>query len=719
MRRRRPRRLLPSLLALALILGCDTPTRPSDPSTLVYGRPITGHLAPGDSQVFHLDAKTGQHFAAYIQASAVTAILLHDPAQRLIGVVLAMEGDTATTRAGVPATAAADGRYTVVVASRSHSTGTDFTLRAELVDSSPEHVKPDVAMGEVRTGERIDTGFDEDQFIIDVPTGSEAELFVHGDSPPQSGLGSLGYSLRRSGVPTVIYAGNADPPLGGSDFQQSASGHLTLAAGKYALTVNGTYGIAYAFQLQPIRREPEQAAATLTPGDTVAESIDYVGDIDEYLLRGTPGTDYEVFVAASGAPPHAVEVSIPELAVSASAVLGQGLLDAATGRVTMPASGQLMVRVSDAADRAGVYRGPYRLVAVAIDRQPEARSAVIVPSAGVLGDAFEIYGDVDEYRLTLSSPQSLTLRCGPVPAGGCATIGAALFNDAAPSTPVDVTNGRDVPVPAGAYRLRIQSHPNVGGPTTANGMYRGPYQVVLAGMDTLPEDGPQSLAVGTPVNESFTWPWDADVFRFDVATADTILMHLVMSDAAGSAHRIDLRDAVTGTYAAPTDVWASDNTDRRIDLKAGHYEAKVRTSYDTWMPGARGRYELTFLRVSATPEGRDAAIAVGDTVRSVFELPGDIDDYVLTATPGKLVTVSIVPVLTPGYESFLSLDLVDPTSGTTLASVFRRGGPGTSAPAEIPPGGKLRVRACATPGCAGDFQPPPYAFVVDYAAPAP
>jgi hypothetical protein len=719
MRPRVPRGLLPSLLVATLIIGCDSPTRPGDPSSLSFGRAVTSHLAPGDSQVFHLDAKAGQSFAVYLQSSAYTTILLRDPAQKLSGGAAATPGDTATMRDGVSTTAVADGRYTIVVGPSRNASDADFTVRANLVDPAPEHVKQTVALGSVVTGERVDAGFDQDQFIIELPSATEAELYLHADGLPQVPLVRLIVSLRRVGVPSTIYEDALYPPIGTSDFEQLSSGHLTLAAGKYALTVSGTYGIPYSFQLRPVIRAPEHAAAVLTPGDTISEAIDYVGDIDEYVLRGTPGAEYEVFVAATGATPHEVHVSFPELdpsgAVRTYTVLDRPLLDAATGRVAMPASGQLTVQVTDAGDH-GIYRGPYRLAAVAIDRHPEGQSDVIAPSNSVLAGALEVYGDVDEYRLVLGTPTRLTLRCAPTPPAGCTAIGAAVYDDAAPSTPVSLGGSALAP---GSYRLHVESRPGFGGPATANGMYRGPYQVVLATKDSTPEDAPAGLAVGTPVTESLTWPWDDDTFTFDVATADTLVMHLTMVDALGGTYRVDLRDAITGADVAPTGRYGELPTEKRWPLGAGHYAVTISWGSAPWAPGKRGKYDFELQRVSAAPEGRSPDVAVGDTVDGYFDLPGDIDDYVLRGIPGKLFSLHLFNVASPSGLGWSSVVIRDSTTGEMLANPWKTIAPVISQALTMPPDGVLRLRVCPEPGCASEVVGYPYRFSVDPVDPAP
>ena len=453
----------------------------------------------------------------------------------------------------------------------------------------------------------------------------------------------------------------------------------------------------------------------LAVGDTIAESIDYVGDYDDFVLRGTPGAEYEVFVSAGGTAPHQAEVLLLGLAEGAgpfaAAEPGGALLDSATGRFAMPSTGQVTVRVRDWWDKAGgLYLGPYRLVAVAIDRRPEGRADAIAPSRNVIASALELYGDIDVFRFTLDAPTRLALRCAPTAEGGCSVYSAAVYRDDTPTAPVNLDEG--LPLAAGSYSLRVES----GRGLRSSPMYRGPYQLVLAPVDTAPEDIAPTLSIGTAVSESMSWPWDIDTFTLDVTAADTLIVRLDSISLAGSVFRTAVTDVISGRQLGTDGSYGAAN--RRIDPVPGRYAVSVLAFTTDWQPDAARTYRLGIQRASAVPEGRGAAVAVGDTVRSNFDYEGDVDDYVLTGAPWEVVDFTLIPehASTHAGMEVVAVTAIEPTSGTTLGvtSSFGFYGSFRGMPVEIPAGGTLRLRVCNFSNCSVEHYTGPYTVSVNH-----
>jgi hypothetical protein len=350
-------------------------------------------------------------------------------------------------------------------------------------------------------------------------------------------------------------------------------------------------------------------------------------------------------------------------------------------------------------------------LAIAIDRRPEGLSDVIVPSGNVIASALELYGDVDEYRFTLDTAKRLALRCAPPPLGGCSAYAAAVYRDDAPTQPVNLDGV--LPLPTGAYRVRVQSGNGKG---AENAMYRGPYQIVLASVDTTPEAVPAAAAVGTMISETRAWPWDIDTFTLDVATADTLWVHLAVSDSASTRYSVGVTDLATGRALGIRDLYDSP-TNRRIDLAPGRYAVTVTGFSDGWAPGALGTYELGLHRATATPEGRPAAVAVGDTVRGRFEYTGDIDDYVLTGAPWEMVNFTLASDSASYYAGLepVAVTAIDPVTGTVMGVTSTINYAVSGVPVEIPSGGTLKLRFCALPDCSSaDNWTGPHTVVVNH-----
>jgi hypothetical protein len=706
--KRQPHLLAFILLLAALVSACDSPTDPRDSNLIAFGSVYTGHLSAGEVKRFEVEVDAGQGFAVYLEVTVgAIGLELRDSAHT-IGPIVVYPGPT-TAINGLSAIAGTRARYTIVLSAPGQQ-GADFTLRPTLIDWAPEHARQSIALGDVVSGERIDHPYDQDEFLVDIPAAQEAELYLSSD------VGDPFYvTVGRVGITASAFDDFIWPPDGWADLQLGASGRIALDGGRYAVRISGTAGSAYTFQLRTVNPKPEAATELLTLGDTVAESIDYVGDYDDFMLRGTPRAEYEVFVSAGGTAPHQAQVLLLGLAEGAGpfagAEPGGALLDSATGRFAMPSTGQVTVRVRDWQDKVGgFYRGPYHLVAVAIDRRPEGRADVMTPSRNVIASALELYGDVDEYGFTLAAPTRLALRCAPTADGGCSVYRAAVFRDDAPTHALALDDG--VPLPAGAYRMRVES----GAGLRSSPMYRGPYQFVLAPVDTVPEDVGTTLSVGTTVSESASWPWDIDTFTLDVTAADTLIVRLDSISLAGSVFRTAVTDLLTGRQLGVDGTYGAAN--RRIDPVPGRYAVSVLAFTTDWQPDATRTYRLGIQRASAAPEGRAVAVAVRDTVRSNFDYEGDIDDYVLTGAPWEVVDFTLIPehASTHGGMEVVAVTAIEPASGTTLGvtSSFGYYGSFTGIPVEIPGGGTLRLRVCNFSNCSVEHYTGPYTISVNH-----
>jgi len=702
---RHPHLLAFALLMAASVSACDSPTDPRDSNLIAFGTVSTGHLAAGEEKRFEVYANAGQAFAVYVEVtSGWVRLALRDSVQE-ISHVDAYPGMTGVN--GLAVTSPTRARYTIVL---SAPEPTDFTLRPTLIDMAPEHVRQLITLGAVISGERIDHPFDQDEFLVDIPAAQEAELYLSSD------VGQYFYvTVVRAGTTASAFDDFIWPPVGWADLQLGASGRIALEAGRYAVRISGKAGSAFDFQLRTVNPKPERAAELLTVGDTVAESTDYVGDYDDFVLRGTPGADYEVFVSAGGTAPHQAQVLLLGLAEGAgpfaSAEPGGALLDSPTGRFAMPSTGQVTVRVRDWSDKAGgLYLGPYRLVAVAIDRRPEGRADVIAPSRNVIASALELYGDIDVFHFTLDAPTRLALRCAPTAGGGCSVYSAAVYRDDTPTAPVNLDVG--LPLAAGSYSLRVES----GRGLQSSPMYRGPYQLVLAPVDTAPEDVSPTLSIGTTVSESMSWPVDVDTFTLDVTAADTLLVSLDSTNLGGIFFRTAVTDVISGRLLGTDEIYGAAN--RRIDPVPGRYAVSVRAFTTDWQPDAARSYRLGIQRASAVPEGRGAAVAVGDTVRSNYDYDGDIDDYVLTGTPWEMVDFTLIPEhagMRGGMEP-VSVRAIEPASGTTVGVTSSMGYYGSfrGMPVEIPASGTLRLRVCTLSNCPVEHYTGPYTFSVNH-----
>jgi hypothetical protein len=705
------RSTLRSLTALALVatglLSCDSPSEPkSDPFTLTLGRTTAGTVTGTDTLIYHLRVKAGVSFVVYVEAqdSAIFATII-DPVGKDVGGSFDKgpqgKGDDSFWQV---VSASTEGDYLVrVTAGITTRVGGAFVLRPTEVNTSPETAAPLVRLNDTISTESFEQPADVDDFELEGQAGQEVVIFLQSLSSSTSAIQADLYRIQSTSDPlSIISLASVPGAASDQDFESHASGRLTLSAtGRYRLRIHSYAtgaprdgSVPYRFQVYRIDRAPETLPAALTINDTLSESIDHVGDVDEFTLTAAPGSTFNLFAETGGTAPHGAVVSVTvngdpsPFPHTVRAAPGTPLLDNPTGTFTISSTGSAVIRVTDAGSSDGLYRGPYRLFVYPIDRNPEGQSAEIVPSDAPVSGAIEQYGDVDEYSFTLTSPTTLSLRAS-VPISSLRGLSMAI--DGPSSTSGDAFSAQ---LAAGSYHLRVLSH-GAGAP----GTFRGPYQFVLAPGDTATEDVPATLVVGDTIrNETSKWPWDVDRFHLVASVVDTVVIERSRPSGAGSTQSLDILDGQTGaTIFSMYDDTVT--TSPRIDLAAGGSLTVVAALADQgWAPGTRSPYQLVVKRVSAAPERHVALIALGDSVSETLDFSGDIDDYTLRGTPGQYINLDGG---WPGGQGprGLTFLLLDPATGTRLNE---SGGISyLDAPAiPIPAGGEVRVRACVVANCA-------------------
>src|SRR5439155_1559255 len=107
--------------------------------------------------------------------------------------------------------------------------------------------------------------------------------------------------------------------------------------------------------------------------------------------------------------------SDPPLAVATSAASDTGLFAHATGRFTVAQVGSYVARVTGTDSHFLADTGSYRFFLYPVDRRPEHVPAAIAPGDTVVGEAIDVPGDVDEWRVSVpdSSGVNLVVQRGP------------------------------------------------------------------------------------------------------------------------------------------------------------------------------------------------------------------------------------------------------------------------------------------------------------------
>lgn len=713
----RCRTVLPGLL---LILGaCSEGTAPTRLSALRAGDVVTGDVRLGAPVVYRVVVKAGDQLAIYFQVpGAPLALTLLDESGATV----------ASTRGGHDPDIApqirwvttplrsTDAQYTIEIAAYGTTQESSFRLEAEPFNSEPETGSSTIAANTI-VQEQIDHASDVDQYTLNAVAGQELEVFLQQSNPATSGgltavlerPDAFGNEAVATGVPSD------------SDFEQSASGVLIVqTTAQYRLTVSSRfpppsgYVGPYRVEVRAIDYAPEHAAAALVPGDTLAsESIDYVGDVDDFTLAGDPGTEYNVFLDASGTASQYVQAEVVGRSdYTVTALPGAPFLQNATGRIVIPPAGSVTIRVRDLA-RA---RGPYRLLAARVNSAPEGTAPVIAAGAAATTSAIEFPGDVDEYSFTLTTATTLNLLL----ARGADATGTGLsaqILDGSGTTPVSTdasvvvypatpsTSTRHLALSPGSYRLRIA------GQSSRGDGYRGSYQIQLRTVDPAPETAAAHLAAGDTVRgESLEYAGDIDSFVLAVAPGDTLNVKVLTPGGPNPGIWFAVYDPITKAVRGSSNADENDPSrpleSGRLALEPGDYSLIVQSANGGAISTEQGGYQLIVDRVSARPEHRGAGIALGDTVRDEpVDYIGDYDDFYLRGQPGaELVARFLWNQGVAGSANGLgALAFIDSSTGAPLAGVSSAGAWQESRRVAFPNAGVLRIRVQAASARTGSY----------------
>ena len=622
-----------------------------------------------------------------------------------------------------PRLAAAGTRYRIRIEAEEQSDGGPFTLFVTEADVEPESRPAALEIGELVEGETIAHPADVDDYYLDGTAGEELNIFLQSTNFATSG-GLRGWIVSLENGAPVIHPGffGAAPASGG--LSDLAHGRITLPqTGRYRIRIygavhaeEGQFTGGYRLLLYPIDRAPESVPAALVAGDTLeGESIDDVGDIDELVLSGAPGSEWVLFAEAGGAAPHAIvaTVELPlDDAVATDAAGGATLLGNPSPRFVMPAGGSVSVTVEGERSGDGRYRGPYRLYAHLVDPAPEPGDAAFafdVPRAG----AIDVVGDVDEWvvdvpddtlvHVSLARPAGTSGGPVRVELRDAAGVARAELSTYSPTTmPGDAAQAHSqrFVLPAGRYLLRVS------GATAAPGGFAGAYAVTVRRVRSLPESVPQSIAVGAVVaGESLSPASDLDVFHLAGSEADTVAV-VLSADGAPVDAELSLFVPGVGTVAsARLDPSAGATGSRelgRLVLPASGEPVELRVSAP-WAggdPAQGGPYRLAVERISTAPEGRAASLAIGEVATEALGRPGDIDDFVYAGTPGDTV-VAIFRWTTPGApEDAGRLRVMGTTPGSVATYADGWSRPRATEHVVVPASGLLRLRVAEQHGCA-------------------
>ncbi len=329
------------------------------------------------------------------------------------------------------------------------------------IDTMPEVASGGIVL-DLPVTEDIAPAGDEDRFQVHAGQGDLFDLSFSGGS--NCSCNSFAFRFMRNAVVMQQYWGSGPDWRTGRFAFPDTGDYTMVVTGNNVGTVVAETG-AYQFTLRRVPTGPETAAAALTVTDTVrTESIDSLGDVDDFTVTAPPGAE----IVATVTPRLALDALDPVTLDS----LRNGPRGA-TGIVTVPASGQLRLRVSenrvtpfatqqiaDAFDTTGSYVLALQL----LDRLPESAPVAVTRGVQVL-ESIDHIGDIDEYSFAGVAGDTVSITLGNLQSYGSLSMLLELLSPVDGSVLATTNTFLQTPITAptvtlpvtGLYPIRLRS----------------------------------------------------------------------------------------------------------------------------------------------------------------------------------------------------------------------------------------------------------------------
>lgn len=582
-----------------------------------------------------------------------------------------------------------------------------FRLLVASVSTAPESRGAAATLDSVESGEALETGADIDEFSVDGQGGDELIAYLQAvDGQPLQSMILAVFDGATGSVLAAVRNVRADP-----DLEANASQRFVLPHdGSYRVVVHGEYGFLaagrtdagrYRFEVRHVTLAPEHAAAAVVAGDTVSETLDYAGDVDEFTFPVEQGRLYDVFLQdLSSSPSELVYADILRDGVGHASVGGeggQGLFRRGSGRFTAEATGTETIRVYEVETSPGTKA--YRFYVYAIDTLPETLPAAQTLNLALTGETLELPGDIDVFTLTVPSDTLIDLAVfkaaadsvQPVlsllPAGSDAPIATLYAGEPTGANELAGLSGKLL-LGAGTYHLRIDGG---GGWRDETG---GAYRVQSWGLSDEPEGVPSAIAVGAVVNEAVSPAGDQDRFRFNGTTGQLVNVTLTGTGQGGTGTIVGylMRSGVPGpSLIAETFASAAGGQTGRVHLPAeGQYEIWVFPWGNGTSLTETGSYQVALSAVNTAPEHLAATLpAAGGIQGESIDTPGDLDRFTVTAAAGAEFEI-VARFASP--QSYVRIQTLAPTGDAPDRTSFMTGYDNPMGRFLVPASGQLRLQ---------------------------
>ncbi len=622
---------------------------------------------------------------------------------------------TGTYRFRVQGVYGAQGRYTG-----------PYRFWTYFVNRAPERRSATVAANTEIAGEDLAPAGDIDEFTFQASAGDEYNVFLQSS---RAALVRMQAFDEGGNYVAFVDAVPADTGL----FAHATGRFQRVAAGPVKLRVFGesdhsvTDTGAYRFYVYKVNPAPEHVPAAIALGDTVAgESIDRPGDVDEFTFSGNAGDEMNLaFQSLPSSDVLRADIVSPgnqSIANAQTFSSDTTLYQSVTGTFTLPATGTYRVRVASPNSRSSNEVGPYRFFLYRINRQPETRPATLALGDSVSGEAIDVAGDIDEFRVAVpdSTGALLVVELAAAPQGSSvvtAELVDSVTGQVQGSASIGTAGTRS---PSGRLRLGPGTHIV----RVSTGYYlptlRGPYRIWLYAFSWGPETVSNMFAIGDTVSGESIEPWgDSDLFHFYGVRGQHVNLKFQGLDPAGGINGLvasvrppgqsyGLTAAVFTQMSAPS---LESFQSMRLDLPAtGWYDLTI--ADPVLGLEARGPYRFALVPEDSLPEHVSPALVPGDSVGAErIDTPGDWDQFSVTAAPGQELGL-IFDGKDGDAEPFPYVRARNPANDDSLAGTVGQSERFTG-PFTVPPGGQVKItvyepasffRLCSDATCGSAFR---------------
>jgi hypothetical protein len=338
-----------------------------------------------------------------------------------------------------------------------------YQIRTYAIDTSPEGTPAAIPVGQQVAGE-IEPAGDADVYTVHV--GADQLFEVEFDCS----CVDLHYGFT-NGV-----AGYVSPGFRSGRFAFADTGTQSLTVRGYYYGERAHERGSYQFTLRQLAIELETAPPIVNPPDTVtAESIDSLGDVDEFTVTGLPGLE----LLATITPVlrlEARQMATPDTLRTAS--------NGAPGPIVIPAGGQFRLRVFETRTgepfitNAFHFTGPYALKLRQLDRDPETVPPGLTRGMESRGESIDYIGDIDEYTFDGVAGDTVVVRlANPLSRDQIRPLLDFLSPTGAVLASITDLSGTPTYMPtvtlpvSGTYRIRVWNYLDFSG--------TGPYDVLV------------------------------------------------------------------------------------------------------------------------------------------------------------------------------------------------------------------------------------------------